>query len=147
LPFESNFHQQFTSTKTYSNIMADCTKNNNYALLNGGAQIRNIKFSTSRTETQLIQVSDGSVECTRNIDSGTYLGVKIVNNNLVFTDPIPGLTTNMAMLVSNNPTIKIAAAGIGVLAIIGVDDVTNSFSVPQMNVRYDAATNSVRFQI
>ncbi len=127
--------------------MADCTKNNNYALLNGGTQIRNLKFSTDRTETQLILTGFSTVECTRNINSGSFLGVKIVNDNLVFTDPIQGLTTNMSMAISNNPTINIGPDGKGVLAIIGVDDVNSGFTVPQMNVRYDAATNSVKFQI
>ncbi|MBK8563150.1 MAG: hypothetical protein IPN76_07310 [Saprospiraceae bacterium] len=127
--------------------MADCSKNNNFSLLNGGTQIRNIKFNTDRTEMQLIDIVNASVECTRNINSGSFLGVKIVNNNLVFTDAIQGLNTSMTMLVADNPTIKIAAAGIGVLAIIGIDEINNGFTVPQMNVRYDAATNSVKFQI
>ncbi len=127
--------------------MAACSLNSNYSLLNGGAQIRNIRFNNGRTETELIDTTNSSVECTRNIDSGSFLGVKIVNNNLVFMAPISGLSTNMTMLVSNNPIIRIAATGIGVLAIIGIDDMTNGFTVPQMNVRYDAATNSVRFQI
>ena len=127
--------------------MADCSKNNNFSLLNGGTQIRNIKFNTDRTEMQLIDIVNASVECTRTINSGSFLGVKIVNNNLVFTDAIQGLNTSMTMLVADNPTIKIAAAGIGVLAIIGIDEINNGFTVPQMNVRYDAATNSVKFQI
>jgi hypothetical protein len=127
--------------------MADCTKNNNYALLNGGTQIRNLRFSTDRTETQLILTGFSTVECTRNINGASFLGVQIVNDNLVFTDPIQGLTTTMNMAVSNNPTINIAPDRKGVLAIIGVDETSNSFTVPQMNVRYDAATNSVQFQI
>jgi hypothetical protein len=127
--------------------MADCSKNNNFSLLNGGTQIRNIKFNTDRTEMQLIDIVNASVECTRNINSGSFLGVKIVNNNLVFTDAIAGLNTNMTMYVADNPTIKIAATGIGVLSIIGIEDINNGFTVPQMNVRYDAATNSVKFQI
>jgi hypothetical protein len=127
--------------------MADCTKNNNYALLNSGTQIRNLRFNTDRTQTQLILTGFSTIECTRNINAASFLGVQIVNDNLVFTDPIQGLTTNMNMPVSNNPTITIARDEKGVLAIIGVDDTTIGFTVPQMNVRYDAATNSVQFQI
>ena len=127
--------------------MADCRKNNNYPLIGTSALIRNICFDASRKEVQLIDASTGAVECTRNIDSAAYLGVKIVGGNLVYADAIAGLPTSMTMAVGNNPTITITQGMSGILNIIGVDDINNGFSVPQINVRYDAATNSVKFQL
>ncbi len=127
--------------------MADCSKNNNYPLLSTGSLIRNIRFTTNRKVIEMILTSDGSVECTRNIDSNAFLGVKIVNNNLVYTDAIIGLSTSITMEVSRNPVIKIEQGTGGVLNIIGIDDAENNFSVPQLNVRYDAATDTIRFQI
>jgi hypothetical protein len=127
--------------------MADCSKNNNYPLLSTGSLTRNIRFTTNRKVIEMILTSNNSVECTRNIDSNAFLGVKIVNNNLVYTDAILGLSTGITMDVSKNPLIRIEQGLGGVLNIIGVDDTETSFSVPQLNVRYDAATNTIRFQI
>ncbi len=126
--------------------MADCSKNTNYPLLSSGALTRNIKFNADKSEIQMFTTSNGSVECTRDIDSNAFLGVKIVNGNLVYTDAIMGLSTSITMNVDRNPVLKIELNG-GVLSIIGIDDVENGFTVPQANVRFDAATNTVRFQI
>lgn len=127
--------------------MSNCTKNTNYSLLNGGGlQIRSIKFSNDRKEVQLVMTSDGSLECTRDIDDVDYLGISVVNNVLVFSDAINGLGTDFTVDVADNPLIKIEPIN-GVLHIIGVDDVTNGFSVRQMNVRYDSGTNTVQFQV
>ncbi len=127
--------------------MAICTKNTNIPLLAGSIQIRNIKFTADRKTIQVLMTGTGSVECTNDIDTAAFLGVKIVNNNLVFTDAISGLNNNITSNVSDNPSISIAPVIGGGLNIIGIDDTGSGFSVPQINVRYDSATNSVRYQI
>lgn len=127
--------------------MSSCKKDTNIPLLDGGGLlVKNIKFSTDRKEVNVYQTGDLQTVCTNDIDLSTFLGVKIVGSNLVFTDAISGLNTNLSSDVSNNPVVRIILVG-GVLSIIGVDDVSIGFSVPQMNVRYDSATNSVKFQI
>ena len=120
--------------------------NTNISLLAGSIQIRNIKFTADRKTIQVFLTDTLSVECTRDIDSAGFLGVKIVNDNLVFTDAISGLNTNFSLKVSDNPPISIGPA-VGGLNIIGIDDTGTGFSVPQINVRFDSATNSVKFQI
>ena len=127
--------------------MSDCTKNNTYSLLNGGGlQIRSIKFNNDRTVIQLVSISNGAIECTRDIDDDVYLGISIVNNDLVFSDAISGLSTDLTMEVTDNPLITIQPVS-GVLNIIGVDDVVGGFTTRQVNVRYDSGTNTVQFQI
>lgn len=127
--------------------MADCKKDTNIPLLNGSLLMREIRFTSDRKTIELVLLDPTSVECTNNIDSSNYLGIKIQGNNLVFTNAINGLTTNLSSKVSDNPLISIVLSGGGVLSVIGVDDATLSFSVTQLNVRYDASTNSVKFQI
>lgn len=127
--------------------MADCKKDTNIPLLNGSLLTRKIRFTNDRKIIELVLLDPTSVECTNNIDSSSYLGIKIQGNNLVFTNAINGLTTNLSSNVSDNPLISIVLSGGGVLSVIGVDDGTLSFSVTQLNVRYDASTNSVKFQI
>jgi hypothetical protein len=127
--------------------MADCKKDTNIPLLNGSLLMRKIRFTSDRKTIELVLLDPTGVECTNNIDSNGYLGIKIQGNNLVFTNAINGLTTNLYSNVSDNPLISIVLSGGGVLSVIGVDDGTLSFSVTQLNVRYDASTNSVKFQI
>lgn len=127
--------------------MADCKKDTNIPLLNGSLLTRKIRFTSDRKIIELVLLDPTGVECTNNIDSSSYLGIKIQGNNLVFTNAINGLTTNLSSNVSDNPLISIVLSGGGVLSVIGVDDSTLSFSVTQLNVRYDASTNSVKFQI
>ncbi len=127
--------------------MADCKKDTNIPLLNGSLLMRKIRFTSDRKTIELVLLDPTGVECTNNIDSNSYLGIKIQGNNLVFTNAINGLTTNLSSNVSDNPLISIVLSGGGVLSVIGVDDGTLSFSVTQLNVRYDASTNSVKFQI
>ncbi len=127
--------------------MAECKKDTNIPLLNGSLLIRKIRFTSDRKTIELVLLDPSGVECTNNIDSSSYLGIKIQGNNLVFTNAINGLTTNLSSNVSDNPLISIVLSGGGVLSVIGVDDGTLSFSVTQLNVRYDASTNSVKFQI
>ncbi|MCF8247897.1 MAG: hypothetical protein K9J37_22250 [Saprospiraceae bacterium] len=124
--------------------MTACKKDKTIPLLDGSANlIRQIRFTSNRKSLELILTA---VECTNDIDSGAYLGVKIQGNDLVFTTAISGLTTNHSSAVSDNPLVSISNAA-STLNIIGVDDNTMNFSVTQMNVRYDVATNSVKFQI
>ncbi|GEM_PF-5674243 len=127
--------------------MANCRKDINIALLDGGsALIKNIKFTTDRKEILVFQLGNLTVECTNDINSSVFLGVKIVNNHLVFTDAIAGLNTDISSDVSDNPTI-IVTMNAGVMNI-GIDDTEMGYtSVSQLNVRYDAASDSVKFQI
>ena len=128
--------------------MSACRKDTNIPLLNEGSMLaRKIRFTSDRKTIELnLLGSPSTLECTNDIDSSAYLGVKIQGNNLVFTDAISGLTTDLSSPVSDNPLVSIAQSG-GVLSIIGLDDTDMGFSVPQMNVRYDAPSNSVKFQI
>ncbi len=127
--------------------MADCKKDTNIPLLNGSLLMRKIRFTSDRKTIELVLLDPTGIECTNDIDSSNYLGIKIQGNNLVFTNAINGLTTNLSSDVSDNPLISIVLSGGGVLSVIGIDDGTLSFSVTQLNVRYDASTNSVKFQI
>jgi hypothetical protein len=127
--------------------MATCSNNTDFLLIDtGGAQVRDIKFTADRQTIEVWQIGISPAECTTPINSGTYVGVKIVRNNLVFTAPISGLTTNISSSLASNPSISIGVSG-GVASIIGVDDIGSGFTVPQMNVRFDSLTNSVKFQI
>jgi hypothetical protein len=127
--------------------MSSCRKNTAITLVGGGSLlIKNFKFSSDRTEVIVFNTGDLTNHCNSDINSSDYLGVKIENNELVFTDAISGLTTNITSGVGNNPTIAISQNG-GTLSVIGVDDIGMGFSVPQLNVRYDSATNSVKFQL
>ncbi len=126
--------------------MANCRKDTSIALLDGGsALIKNIKFTTDRKEIHVFQLGDQTVECTNDINSSVFLGVKIVDNHLVFTDAISGLNTDISSDVSDDPLIIVKMSG-GVLNI-GIEDTGMGYTVSQLNVRYDAASDSVKFQI
>jgi len=127
--------------------MANCKKDTPNTVLNGGALSKTIKFSTDRKQVRFLEITNLSEICTNNIDSSQFLGVKIVNNELVFTDAISGLTHDASSNISNNPSIALAMIGGGAtVGIIGVDDLDLGFSAPQVNVRYDTTTNSIKFQ-
>lgn len=127
--------------------MANCRKDTSIALLDGGsALIKNIKFTTDRKEIHVFQLGNLTVECTNDINSNDFLGVKIVDNHLVFTDAISGLNTDISSDVSDDPIITVTMNG-GVMNI-GIDDTEMEYtSVSQLNVRYDAASDSVKFQV
>ena len=127
--------------------MTNCKKNTAIPLLGAGSvQVKNIQFSSNKNEVQVYQIDNLAIQCINDIDSADYLGVKIVNDELVFTDVISGLNTNIFSANGNNPRINITLSG-GILKIIGVDDNGMGFAVTQMNVRYDSAASGVRFQI
>lgn len=127
--------------------MANCSPNTDFPLLDSrGQQIRNIRFSNDRKTIEVLLNGNASPECTTNIDAAGFIGVKIENNNLVFTSAFSGLITDITASVSiTNPTVAINL--VSGVCIIGIDDISNGYSAPKMNVRYDAATNSVKFQI
>ena len=126
--------------------MPNCSKDTSIPLLGiGNVQVKNIKFSTDWKAVEVYQIG-AAVFCTSDIEADVYLGAKIVNNELVFTDAISGLTTNINSTVANHPAITINFVG-GVLNIIGIDDTGSGFTVTKMNVRYDSATRSVKFQV
>ena len=127
--------------------MAACSVDSNYPLLDGqGTRIRDIQFSSNFEAIEVLTLPGTSVECDVSINVRGYVGVKIVNNNLVFTTAINGLNTNISSSLDDHPNLSIKLSG-GVLSIIGVDDITDGVAVPEMNVMFDSATGSLKFQI
>lgn len=126
--------------------MANCALNTGITILNGSALTKNIKFSSNWQEILLNDTSTGTAICNNAINSNDFFGISIVNNELVFSAAISGLSTNINSPTSAIPRVSISNSS-GVLAVIGMDDVGMGFAVSRVNVRFDAATSSVKFQI
>lgn len=126
--------------------MSDCKKDTAISILGlGGTIAKNIRLTNDRKTIELYSVDNLSVVCTMNIDSSTFLGIKIVSNELVYTDSISNLSGELNSPLSNNPLVSLGFSG-GVLNIIGAEDISAGFTASQVNIRYDASTNSVIFE-
>lgn len=118
--------------------MSECKKNTDIPLLGqGNVQVKNIRFASDKKTIEVFNVDNLSIVCTMNLDSTVFVGVKIVNNNLIYTEPISNLAEEESSSIANNPAISINFVG-GVLNIIGADDTSLGFTCSQVNVRYDA---------
>lgn len=127
--------------------MANCTKDTEIQVLGaGGTLIKNIRLSNDQQRIVLFRISDGTEICSNSIDSSAYLGVELVNEQLIFRDAISGLNGNNSFILPSDVLIELKKTDSS-LYIIGVEDDNVSFVVPKMNIRYDASTNSIQFQI
>lgn len=127
--------------------MASCIKDTEIQVLGPeNTLVKGIKFSNAKTQVILFRISDGSELCSNGIDSSAFLGIELVNDKLVFTNEISGLSTCKSFSLSTNPLVLLLKTD-STLHIIGIQDSEVSFVVPKMNVRYDAASNSIKFQI
>lgn len=126
--------------------MPTCPDNTNYPLYGGTqGQIRTIRFTADRQTIEVVLIATNTVECTRSINSGSFIGMTIQNNNFAFTTAFSNLRNNLNLDVGNNPLVSIGPVS-GVLQIIGSDDMTMGFQAPNVNIRYDAASDEVKFE-
>jgi hypothetical protein len=104
--------------------------------------VKSIKLSNDKKQIVLYQTSDGSELGTIDIDSSS-LGIELINQELYFRDAFSGLGTNGTLSIG--PDVQLLQTD-GSLHIIGIDDTEINFAAPKTNVRYDAATNSIKYQ-
>ncbi|MBI5917683.1 MAG: hypothetical protein HY842_20120 [Bacteroidetes bacterium] len=126
--------------------MPTCPDNTNYPLYDGSLnQIRTIRFTADRQTIEVVLIATNTVECTRSINSGSFIGMRIQNNNFAFTSAFLNLQNSLDTAVDGNPAVSIGPDN-GVLQIIGSDDHTMGFQAPNVNIRYDAARDEVKFE-
>lgn len=127
--------------------MSNCPKGTNYLIVDSNNnQIRTLSFSSDRKLLEIRNASTGALECSIDIDSGSYLGVDTNGMNLFFSNPISGTTSSLRLGVGSNPVISVQEKN-SALEVIGVNDIGVAFAAPRLNIRYNANDQSVYLQL
>lgn len=120
--------------------MANCQKNTNYLIKDSSGLIRNIRLSSSGKQLEIYSVGSGITECTFDLDSTGFTGLKLIGDNLQIIDAIDGMNSSETSPASRAVVNIKENDASSTLEIIGINDTVMSM---QANIRYDSVNDDI----